>query len=150
MKARPRPARKGQSLIEVLIALGIGVLVIVALVQSLVTSIKNSQFAKNQNLATRYSQDAVENIRSKRDNLGWSTMFSTYNNKTYCIGTGINSWTVKSGSCPVLTDTIFTREAKFSDPGSSLEKLLVEVTTSWTDSSGTHSSKQKTFLTKWE
>ncbi|MBI3981046.1 prepilin-type N-terminal cleavage/methylation domain-containing protein [Candidatus Microgenomates bacterium] len=146
-----QPARKGQSLIEVLIALGIGVLVIVALVQSLVTSIKNSQFAKNQNLATRYSQDAVENIRSERDKLGWTAMFTTYNNKTYCIGTGDSStWTLKQPSCAVNVGVIFTREADFSDPDGASEKLLVEVTTSWTDSSGTHSSKQNTFLTKWE
>ncbi len=58
-KAVNKPKIFGQSMIETLIALGIAVLIIVALVQSIVTSVKNTQFAKNQTLATRYSQEGV-------------------------------------------------------------------------------------------
>lgn len=140
---------KGQSLIEVLIALGIGVLVIVALVQSLVTSVKNASFAKNQNLATRYSQEAVESIRSERDKLGWSTMNTNFNNKTFCLPTGDSAtWSQKVVSCAAILGTIFVREAKFTSGGANT--LLVEISTSWTDSSGTHTSKQNTYLTKWQ
>lgn len=137
-------------MIETLIALGIGVLIIVALVQSIVTSIKNSQFAKNLTLATRFSQEGIETIRSVRDRLGWPSFYNSYNAKTKCLGG--NDYTVWSEvlPCTVNTGEIFSRQAKFSDPDGLGNQILIIVTTSWSDTTGNHKSEQQTYLTRWQ
>ncbi|MBI3384756.1 hypothetical protein HY030_01015 [Candidatus Gottesmanbacteria bacterium] len=142
--------KPGQSMIETLIALGIGVLIIVALVQSIVTSIKNSQFAKNQTLATRFSQEGIEIIRSVRDRLGWPSFYNSYNTKTKCLGS--NDYTTWGDTlpCTINTGDIFSRQASFSDPSGSGNQILVNVTTAWTDTTGSHKSEQQTYLTKWQ
>ena len=57
----------GQSLIEVVIVLGITVVVVVALVIVVLTSLKNAKFAQNQARATKYAQEALEQIKAIRD-----------------------------------------------------------------------------------
>lgn len=136
-------------MVELLIALGIAVLIIIALIQSVVMSMKNSQFAKNQNLATRYSQEGIEKIRSVRDVLGWQVFYTTYNGTSKCLGTGDSStWVDKLTGCAVNIDNLFTRDVSFSDSGGG-SQLSIVVTTSWTDNSGSHKSEQRTYLSKW-
>ncbi len=143
--------KKAQSMIEMLVAIGIAVLVIVALVQVAVTSVKNSQFAKNQNLATRLAQEAIEEVRGQRDKSGWPTFYNTYNATTKCLPSGdASSWTDKlPQGCGNNIGTIFSREVGFTDLANSGSQLLIIVTASWTDTSGFHKSEQATYLTKW-
>jgi type II secretory pathway pseudopilin PulG len=140
----------GQSMVEMLIALGIAVLIIVALVQSIVTTVKNSQFAKNQTLATRFGQEGIEKIRAQRDILGWMAFYATYNGKTLCVGSGGSSnWSDKPPTgCSVNIQNFFTREVAFTDVGGG-NQLYVVVTTFWTDNNVTHKSEQRTYLSKW-
>lgn len=136
-------------MIEMLIAIGIAVLIILAFVQTMVASIKNAQFAKYQNLATRYSQQGVEMVRSQRDLLGWQTFYSTYNGTSKCLATADPaSWTDKGVGCSVNIDNLFTREAVFTDAGGGVSELVI-VTTFWTDNSGIHKSEQRTYLSSW-
>ena len=59
--------KQGQSLIEVLTALAIVILVIVALVAGVTYAIRNLTYAKNQALATQYAQEGLEAARKMRD-----------------------------------------------------------------------------------
>ncbi|MDQ3098433.1 MAG: hypothetical protein M3Q44_01685 [bacterium] len=59
--------QEGQSLVEVVIALGIAVIIVIAFTNATITSVRNSQFSKNQNLATKYAQESLELIRAVRD-----------------------------------------------------------------------------------
>lgn len=145
-----RPNKLGQSMIETLIALGIGVLIIVALVQSIVISIKNSQFAKNQTLATRFSQEGIEWVRGTRDKLGWPSFYNSFNAKTECLGASdYTSWS-ETLPCTINAGDIFSRQANFSDPDGLGNQLLIIITTSWVDTAGNHKSEQKTYLTRWQ
>lgn len=74
---------KGQTLIEALVALGAAVLVLSAITVVVISAINNSQYTKNQNLATQYAQQGVEIMRqiSQSD---WET-FSLYNASRYCL-----------------------------------------------------------------
>lgn len=137
----------GQTLIELLMALGAGVLIVLAIVGGLIMAGKNSQFAKNQNLATRYAQEGIELIRSQRDKLGWSTFYADYNGQPQCIATD-GVFSALSDGCPKIVG-LFIRSATFVDNGSGLS-LTIAVTVSWPDSSGTHESSQTTVLTSWE
>ncbi len=145
-----KPNNFGQSMIETLIALGIAVLIIVALVQSIVTSVKNTQFAKNQTLATRYSQEGIEWVRSTRDVLGWPSFYNSLNGRTKCIGgSDYIDWS-STFPCSINAGDIFSRQAVFSDPEGSGNQILIAITTSWTDTSGTHKSQQQTVLSRWQ
>lgn len=58
---------KGQSLIEITIALGVILLVLGALTITILIGLRNSQFAQNQLQATKLAQAAMENIKLIRD-----------------------------------------------------------------------------------
>lgn len=146
-KRRDDKGNFGQTLIELLMALGAGVLIVLAIVGGLIMAGKNSQFAKNQNLATRYAQEGVEFIRSQRDKLGWSVFKTNYSGQPQCISSN-GSFTALANGCSKIAN-IFTRSATFIDDGTGLS-LTVAVTVSWSDSSGLHSSSQTTVLTSWQ
>ncbi len=76
--------QKGQSLVEVVIALGIAVIIVIAFTNATIASVRNSQFSKNQNLATKFAQETLELVRAIRDQ-------NSVGNVT--DGTGsVNSW----------------------------------------------------------
>jgi len=58
---------KGQTLIEVLVALGVSIIVISAIVVSVISALDNSTFSKNQNSATNFAQEGMENMRRLRN-----------------------------------------------------------------------------------
>lgn len=77
---------KGQSLLEVLAALGAGVIVLTAITVAVITSLSNAQFSKNQNIATQYAQEGMELLRKMRDS-DWAA-FSSLSSGSYCLDKG--------------------------------------------------------------
>lgn len=57
---------KGQSLIELVVALGLLAVIITILAVATITGLQNSQFSKNQALATKLAQEGQEKIRTIR------------------------------------------------------------------------------------
>lgn len=57
----------GQSLFELVVAIGIVGLVLVAIVSVATISVRNTTFSKEQSLASRYTQQAMEWLRGQRD-----------------------------------------------------------------------------------
>jgi type II secretory pathway pseudopilin PulG len=138
---RLKPGKtKGQSLLEVVIALSVALIVILALVRVTIVAMRNAQFAKNQALATQSAQEAMETVRAYRDQNSWETFV---NNCEFSGGSGLPSLLTLAVDCylpPPLTG-----ECSPSD-----ESCEVKVTVSWTDSQGSHQSELTTRLTKWE
>ena len=58
---------KGQTLVEVLVALSSAVIIITAITILVISSLNNAEYGKNQNLATQYAQEGMEIIRKIRD-----------------------------------------------------------------------------------
>lgn len=123
---------KGQSLVEVIVALAVALIVILALVRVTVTSIHNASFAKNQALATQYAQEGMEKIRAYRDQNDWSTFVAN------CDAT-LNSF---------VPPPPFSLSPTTGCTCGSNSCTIKEVIT-WTDSQGTHKSELATRLTKW-
>jgi type II secretory pathway pseudopilin PulG len=99
----PRINQQGQTLIEVLIALTVGVLILGALVIATIVSIRNAQFSQNQLQATKFAQEGIDLVRTIRNrNLkveSASPPFSTFIDLwTYSPGFGSCGY-VKLGSC---------------------------------------------------
>lgn len=86
MISRSNKSVSGQSLMEITVVLGITVVVAVALVIVVVTSLRNAQFAQNQAKATKYAQQALDQIKALRDrDQGFNVVFATNNAATSAI-----------------------------------------------------------------
>ena len=58
---------KGQSMFELVIAIGVSALIIVILVSLVSSALQNAAFAKNETLAGKYAENATEWLRGQRD-----------------------------------------------------------------------------------
>ena len=106
--------QKGQTLLEILLAFSVAILVLGAVIGGVITTLSNTQYTKNQNLARSYAQEGMDIVRGIRDS-SWPKFSSYTTNTTYCI----------SQNSPTLTDPspppsncgqnlgIFMREVKF-------------------------------------
>jgi Tfp pilus assembly protein PilV len=145
----------GQSLFEVIVAIGVAALILVGAISLSTTSVRNSTFSKNDAVATKYSQEGAEWLREQRDTI-WGDL-KTMTGKT-CLGT-----LSPSATCPI-PNTIYSRGISFQcfiyDPSTdtttsascantSVNLVEATVSTSWTDSQGTHKVDSVTNLTRW-
>lgn len=144
-----REHNKGQSLFEVVLALALSTLIIVALVSLVANSIKNSTYSRNKTYATHYTQEASEWLRGQRDG-DWdvfsANILCLVPPHVQCLDTLV------LGNCGICDDTefignIFKREVIFSDIEA--DSVTVEVKTYWTDSQGIHEVRSNTILTDW-
>lgn len=145
---RKQGSQSGQSLFEVVVAVGVFALIIAAIVGLATSSIRNTTFTRNNALATRYSQEAVEWLRTQRDT-DWSS-FHTYAlgvPPTYCLSD--LSWADigDCGSGDSVPETILFRKVDFLDVTDTSVTATIE--TSWTDSQGTHQVEVSTEFTDW-
>ena len=146
----------GQTLVEILVAIAMVVLVLVAVVGRSVDSVRNSIFSRNEILATRFAQEGIEWDRSQRDRLGWNAFVAALDSNpvTYCVldlSQKIEDLT--SGACTgTISGTVFTREVSLNyqdEPNPNGDFVDVTVTVSWTDRIGDHTSNLGTRLSQW-
>lgn len=143
---------KGQSLFEVVLALFIITLIIVAVVILSTNSISNSLSSRNNTLASKYTQEAIEWLRKQKE-VDFTT-FKSYatNNSTYCLTASLN-WNIPRNCSPLentenISTTIFKREVSFIsalDGGKPL--ITANVVTFWDDSKGRHEARTVTYFT---
>ena len=81
--------KAGQSFFEVVFAIGITALILVAVVSLATKSLANSDFSKNNALALRHVQEASEWVRQQRD-LDWTNLTSRTPGSS--IALGVLSW----------------------------------------------------------
>ncbi|MBI2314651.1 prepilin-type N-terminal cleavage/methylation domain-containing protein [Candidatus Daviesbacteria bacterium] len=90
---------RGQSLLEVIIAMTVGILVVTALVFATIFSLRNAQFAKNSAQATKLAQEGIERVRSGRDKNVQINLVSTTDCPT--SGNAVNSWDGSDSGSPI-------------------------------------------------
>ncbi len=139
-------SNKGQSMFEVVIAIFIIAMITVGIVSVSTNSLSNSIFSRNKTLAGKYSQEAIEWIRSEREKnpIGFITYSAT---AVYCLDSATISLT-NTGSCSaaeIIAGTLFKRELNFSTSDVSGKNIIeATVITSWNDSKGYHEAKSVT------
>lgn len=162
-------SEKGQTLLELLAVISVMVIVVTALVFATISSLRNSQFAQNQNQATKLSQEGLEKLRSLRDrNLPGSVDYTkadsthtssfsdlwpiTFTCPTSCyffLNSGNTTLTGGTATNFETVSTIFKRQFQIEDvPGLGATQKKVTSTVQWTDYSGTHQSVLTTILRK--
>lgn len=122
---------KGQTLIEVLIALGILSLVVTGIATVVTSGLSNTQFSKDQNTATKYAQEALEitrNIRNKN-----YTEFSSFNG-IYCLPKGADTLGSVQSACSLPNVDNFIRSVQIEQsPGCGVNVSKITVVVSWQD-----------------
>lgn len=84
MKKLQARLQAGQSLLEILLAFGVSILVLSAVIVGIITSLSNAQTSKNQNLANAYAQEGMAVVRQLRDS-SWPSFTSDVDQNYYCL-----------------------------------------------------------------
>ncbi len=142
----------GQMLLEVVIALMVAVVAIIALVSVATKGVTDATLSENRNVAARYAQEGFEQVRIVRDRQGWE-VFSQYSTSAgdNCYKVNTTNWTLERINCSdyvLLSNPIFSRKITLTGDGDLLRIVRVEV--KWTDSSGEQKSVVESKLTKWK
>ncbi len=122
---------RGQTLLEVLVALSAAVIILTAIIGAVTYSLNSSQFSTDQYLASQYAQQGLEVVRRLRDS-GWDS-FIGLNSTNYCLDKGSSTLRVMAGSCGQNVDlfvravTLHHNDAQCSD----VSRVIVSV--SWAD-----------------
>ena len=113
-------AEAGQTLLEILLAFSVSVLVLRAVILGVTTSLSNTAYTKNQNLANSYVQEGMAVVRKIRDSslYDFSNLKDYTTNTTYCLGQNpmeLKELTFPALNCGVKSPVggIFSREVKF-------------------------------------
>lgn len=131
-------ASRGQSIVEVLIAVAVVAVVLTTVAAGLTYSVKTTSEARYRAFATNYAQDAIEVFRRERATLGWELFRDNIEAGTTCLNTlpattdaFIN---LTPAACTVGVPMLgmdFRREVvvTFLSP----DEIQVEAVVSWTD-----------------
>lgn len=145
---------KGQTLIEVVVALGVVVALALSLVTTTLVTQKSSRSAKNNTQATKLVQQSIEQMRVLRDRKGFSYLNTVPPKNSCLVLTSTNpdpqSWSLDG--CPGLGEIIpldqtnFTRRIELAT-GTVIDKnLKVQVTVTWLESGGSQTVSNTTLL----
>jgi Tfp pilus assembly protein PilV len=144
---------RGQSLFEVLFAIAVIGILITGIVSLSAKSVRNSDYSQSNALATKFAQEAMEWIRKYRDT-NWDDFIShsSASGARWCINSLPNppAWSLGT-SCGnnKIIGTPFTRELIMSTDSVNPQIVNVTVEVKWDDSSGTHTVKSISSLSKW-
>lgn len=150
--------QKGQTLIEVLIAITLIVMVLITLVSALTLGIRNNKFARDATQAKDRSREAIEWIRNARAQMEWDAFYDMINDDgspvTYCLQSlpGNTAATIAlsdqaCGATSYIPTTLFIRSATFTIV--SVTEITAVVTVTWTDGGKTHQSTSTLILRNW-
>jgi type II secretory pathway pseudopilin PulG len=163
-------SKRGQTLLELVVLIGVIIIVVTGMVSTMVYGLKNSQFSQNQLQATKLAQEGLELMRSARQNhckvtvtgvdYYWNPQVGQFSiwNQSFLDGTS-QSFVVNLGATPSCTvtpgtDTTvpvpFIRTIKMKDLNSQIppnrDQIQVTSTVIWIDPTGSHSSTLSTIL----
>jgi Tfp pilus assembly protein PilV len=145
---------KGQSLFELILAIGVSAIIIVVLVSLVSNALQNAAFSRNETLAARHAQTTTEWLRAQRDN-NIDNFIANAAIPTWCLTDNPltdSSWN-NQGACganEVVSGTIFKREVLFTINNVSGKTIILSnVAVSWDDSKGKHKVTNATQFSDW-
>jgi type II secretory pathway pseudopilin PulG len=130
--------QKGQTLLEVILAFGIVILVLGSISSVVVTSLNNTQYAKNQSMATSYAQEGINVVRSISDS-GWNQLlyYKDHNDGKYCIKSDLSLNAALSENCTgadaIGPSGAFSRKVTLDSISCNSGGIHATVKVSWTD-----------------
>lgn len=146
-------SQKGETLIEVVLAIGLAVMVLFALVVLGSASVKTNTSSSRRAQAAKLSSAGVEAIRYLRDSSGFDALIDGCYKIDTSSPTGVS--TLNCGAWDTVslgTGNSFQREIQVSTYASQTSMKKVTVSSRWEESGGSGGYKQvviETVLTKW-
>ncbi|HJX46156.1 MAG TPA: hypothetical protein VJ399_03260 [Patescibacteria group bacterium] len=148
---------KGQSMFEVVFALGIIALITVAIVSVSTVAIRNNISAKNKSLSGKYLNEMNEWLRNERDK-SFPTFYAHGSNvgNKYCIDEINGGWSgAHPGSCgpsDYIPNTTFLRGFTLTTftYANSQKAVSASAYVQWNDAQGFHEARSVTVYTDWE
>jgi type II secretory pathway pseudopilin PulG len=153
-----RQSERGQTLIEVIMAIGLIVLVLVTLVAGLSLGVRNNRFARDQVLAKDFVRQGQEWVRSQRDRLGWDSFYqealANGSGTVYCMQSIPDTFAELPSSDCLSTQTIsgtsFLRTLTLTlDTSDGTPQIQAQVTVDWNDGGKAHQSYSVFTLKQW-
>lgn len=157
-----KSAQEGLTLVELLVAVGVVTMVLVAVASGVSLSVRNTRFSSEKSLSVRHAQETIEWLRGQRDKLGWRAFYQVLDNDsvsdevTYCLPSLSEQTSFFQGlinSACSGTQTIpgsnFTRSVVLglNPPQNDEVTILVEVT--WDGGNGTETTSIDSTLREW-
>ena len=140
--------QKGQTLLELIISIGVVVFVMLGLVVAVTSSLRFGQASRNRSRAVKYAQEAIELTRQYRDATLWETFQSNAGllPTVWCLNKS-GTWSVQGGNACELIDNLFSRNVSLTwqDP-----IVRVQVDVSWPQGNTVLHSQLETYLTDWK
>lgn len=146
-----KETQKGQSLIEVVVAMAIFIMILLGLLSAVTVALSGTLTARDKSLANKYVLGGIEAVRNIRDR-SWTELL----NKS-ATGTGQDNglaldgdglWIFQGGSDVPATG--FTRVVNLKNMSGADDEIQVRVTVTWRKGAQTLSSSSGTTLTKWK
>jgi type IV pilus modification protein PilV len=170
--------QQGQTIIEVLIALSVVMIISISFTNITLTALRNVQYAKSQEQATKIAQETLEIIRAIRDQNGtvrirdqngtvgnrlWEDLWSVSRTQCFNIAGDFPGYILNERDCwesanesiaPTNSSTVYRRVITISrgrNESNNPDENTKQVTVRvyWQDSKGTHSAEVNTLLTRW-
>lgn len=147
--------KKGQSIIEVILAFAVMVLGLLAIVQIATRATANSGRAKRQSIAGGYAVAALEYLRNRKDTLGWDSFVSTYTNGVLGLRCYNGVDVEESVSCSlgggVFTSRIELNVASVTPQPSGLpvQQITVKSVVEWQEDFGVASARQTMLFSRF-
>lgn len=149
-----RSFKPGQSLMEVVVAMGLVVIAAVALVSTTIFTQKSARSASAQTQATKLTEESIEQIRVIRDRKEYGAL-GVGSCKVIALSSDPNNWLLKDCVPPGVPETIvlgnisFTRRIDISEIVLDAKKKAT-VIVSWQESGGTRKVENITFFSKFQ
>lgn len=140
----------GQTLVELVVAIGVVAAVLVALVSAVTSSLRYAQASRHRSIALKLAQEGMELTRRLRDTNGWSVFmtYATTNAGKWCVDvSGAFTESDGTGTCPLSAESPYWRLITFSftDPA-----MNVTAAVSWGERTTQSTVLLTTHFTQWK
>jgi len=141
----------GQSLVEIIVVIGVVILLVTGLVSATTASLQFTQRSKKRAQGLSYAKEGLEIVRSIRD-AGWASIPLDPPTVQYCLGLGETALEeMASSGCFIYVEKQFTRTVEFTNDAvcvlPSCRKVMMIVT--WPERDHVQSVTLSTYLTNW-
>src|SRR3990172_5921841 len=152
--------KRGQILVEVVLAMAIAILAVVGLAQIATKSTSNAGSSSRRAVATSYAVAGMEWIRNQKNTIAWSDFSSTSKApvppnpaNVYCLNSFPGSWTsMAAGACAsgsTISGTEFSRSMTLSAVTAPVLQVTVVVEVTWREGGTALTSRQTAVFTSY-
>jgi type II secretory pathway pseudopilin PulG len=141
--------QKGQSLVEMIVIVGMVVLLMTGIVAGTTVSLSRSETSQVRSVALSHAQSGIELARAKRDS-GWAAFALLGTSPTtYCVGA---DGVFNTGLCTINMDGKYIRSVSLQLTAVSLVSTMkVTSRVVWGDTANPSNAVQlTTYLTEWK